>query len=94
MGCPPFVVDVTGWLKAGDSTLRIDVDNTAVNYLAKAGFPNYNLAGRRQAYRNCFAARNSNPLTQPLPSGLIEPSTLEPREWRFTVLRPARSSPA
>ena len=40
--CPPFAVDVTGALKAGENTIRIDVGNTAVNYLAKAGFPNYN----------------------------------------------------
>jgi hypothetical protein len=55
--CPPFAVEVTGLLKEGENTLRIEVGNTAVNYLAKAGFPNYNLAGLRQAYGNRLTRR-------------------------------------
>ena len=39
--CAPFTVDIAGLLKEGENTIRIDVGNTAVNYLAKAGFPNY-----------------------------------------------------
>jgi hypothetical protein len=74
--CPPFTVDVTGLLKEGENTLRIEVGNTAVNYLAKAGFPNYNLAALRQLYGNRFDPQNSNLLTQPLPSGLLGPVIL------------------
>ena len=71
---------LAGLLKEGENTLRIEVGNTAVNYLAKAGFPNYNLAGLRQTYGNRFDPQNLNQLAQPLPSGLIGPITLEPRD--------------
>jgi hypothetical protein len=76
--CPPYAVEVTGLLKEGENTIRIEVGNTAVNYLAKAGFPNYNLAGLRQAYGNRFDPQNTNLLVQPLPSGLLGPIRLEP----------------
>ena len=32
---PPYRVEVTGLLKEGDNEIRIDVGNTAVNYLAR-----------------------------------------------------------
>jgi hypothetical protein len=74
---PPFTVDVSGFIKEGDNSIRIEVGNTAVNYLAKAGFPNYNLAALRQVYGNRFDPQNTNLVSQPLPSGLLGPIKLE-----------------
>jgi hypothetical protein len=74
---PPFTVDVSGFIKEGENSIRIEVGNTAVNYLAKAGFPNYNLAALRQVYGNRFDPQNTNLVSQPLPSGLLGPIKLE-----------------
>jgi hypothetical protein len=73
--CPPFTVDITGLLKDGENAIRIDVGNTAVNYLAKAGFPNYDQRAVDAEFPpgNRFQPQNSNLLTQPLPSGLLGP---------------------
>jgi hypothetical protein len=77
--CPPFQVDVTGALKEGENTIRIDVGNTAVNYLAKAGFPNYNQRAVDAAFPpgNRFSPQGTNLYAQPLPSGLTGPIKLE-----------------
>jgi len=74
--CAPLQVDITGLLKEGENTIRIDVGNTCVNYLAKAGFPNYDLSALRQTYGNRFDPQNVNLVSQPLPSGLMGPVTL------------------
>jgi hypothetical protein len=77
--CPPYQVDVTDLLKEGENTVRIDVGNTAVNYLAKAGFPNYDLQALRRKYGNRFQPQGMELYAQPLPSGLIGPIKLEAR---------------
>jgi hypothetical protein len=74
---PPYAVDVTAALKAGENTIRIDVGNLAVNYMAANGYPNYNFQGVRQTYGNLFDPQGLNNL-QPLPSGLLGPIKLEP----------------
>jgi hypothetical protein len=74
---PPFRVDVTGLLKPGQNTLQIDVGNTAVNYLAKAGFPNYDNAAVRAKYGARFDPQGVQLLSTPLPSGLLGPVKLE-----------------
>ncbi|HEY4329003.1 MAG TPA: glycosyl hydrolase [Phycisphaerae bacterium] len=78
--CPPFQVDVTGLLKEGENTIRIDVGNTAVNYLNKAGFPNYNQRAVDAMFPpgNRFQPQGTNLYAQPLPSGLTGPIKLEP----------------
>jgi len=77
--CPPFQVDVTGALKEGENTIRIDVGNTAVNYLAKAGFPNYNQRAVDAMFPpgNRFSPQGAASYAQPLPSGLTGPIKLE-----------------
>ncbi len=75
--CPPFTVDVSAYLKAGENTIRIDVGNTAINYLAKAGWPDYNDASLRVFGAARFNTPGRNNYTQPLPSGLTGPLKLE-----------------
>ncbi len=69
--CPPYEVELAGLLKAGENTVRIEVANTAVNYLAKAGFPNYNYQAVNQQYGNRFQPQGTQLYAQPLPSGII-----------------------
>ncbi len=69
---PPYSLDVTSALKPGENSIRIEVANLAVNYMAAHGYPNYNLQGVRQAYGNRFDPQGLNNL-QPLPSGLTGP---------------------
>ncbi len=75
--CPPYRLDATGLLKAGDNQIRIDVANTAVNILAANGFPNYDYRALVETFGNRFTpARQSQ--FQPLPSGLLGPVQLIP----------------
>ncbi len=77
--CPPYQVDVTGLLVEGQNTIRIDVGNTAINYLQKAGFPNYNQTAVDAAYPpgGRFSPQNTNYYTQTLPSGILGPILLQ-----------------
>jgi hypothetical protein len=72
---PPFSLDVTGKLKAGDNNLRIEVANLALNYMAAHLYPNYDLAAVRQAFGNRFDPQDLNNL-RALPSGLLGPIQL------------------
>ena len=72
---PPYTMDVTGKLKPGENTVRIEVANLAINYMAGIKLPNYNYAGVTQKYGNRFQPQNLN-LVQPLPSGLLGPLRL------------------
>jgi hypothetical protein len=73
--CPPYAIDVTGKLKAGENKIRIEVANLAVNYMASIKLPNYDYAGVTEKYGNRFQPQNLN-LIQPLPSGLLGPVRL------------------
>jgi len=73
--CPPYSLDVTSKLKAGENKIRIEVANLAVNYMAGIKLPNYNYAGVTETYGNRFQPQNLN-LIQPLPSGLLGPVRL------------------
>jgi hypothetical protein len=73
--CAPYVIDVTGKLKAGENKIRIQVANLAVNYMASIKLPNYNYQGVTEQYGNRFQPQNLN-LIQPLPSGLLGPMRL------------------
>jgi hypothetical protein len=68
--CPPYSIDVTGKLKAGENKIRIEVANLAVNYMASIKLPNYDYAGVTREFGNRFQPQNLN-LIQPLPSGLL-----------------------
>ncbi len=65
---PPFSINVTGLLKAGKNKLRIEVANTAINYMAGHPQPDYTLLNRKYGER--FQAQDMDNL-QPLPSGLL-----------------------
>ena len=65
---PPYEVDITKLLHAGDNTLRIVVANLAINEMAGHAFPDYRLLNDRFDER--FQAQDLN-LIQPLPSGIL-----------------------
>jgi len=75
--CPPYAIDVTGKLKAGENKIRIEVANLAINYMASINYPNsiYNYEGVTRQFGNRFQPQNLN-LIQPLPSGLLGPVRL------------------
>ena len=73
--CPPYSVDVTGKLKAGENKIRIEVANLAVNYMASIKLPNYDYEGVTRQFGNRFQPQNLN-LIEPLPSGLLGPVRL------------------
>ncbi len=72
---PPYALDVTGQLKPGENTLRIEVANLAVNHMVAHGYPTYDLAGLRKQFGNRFDPQDLNQL-RPLPSGLLGPIQL------------------
>ena len=72
---PPYAVDVTGRLKSGENTIRIEVANLAINHMAAHGYPNYNLQGVREKYGNRFDPQDLRQL-EALPSGLLGPIQL------------------
>ena len=72
---PPYALDVTGQLKPGENTLRIEVANLAVNHMVAHGYPTYDLPGIRKQFGNRFDPQDLNQL-RPLPSGLLGPIQL------------------
>ena len=72
---PPYALDVTGQLKLGENTIRIEVANLAVNYMVAHIYPNYNLLGVRKQFGNRFDPQDLSQL-RPLPSGLLGPIQL------------------
>jgi hypothetical protein len=75
--CPPYRVDLSGLLKPGENTIRMEVANTAVNHIAGAGFPNYNLQAIRAQYGNRFDPQGTQHYAEPLPSGVLGTVRLE-----------------
>jgi hypothetical protein len=73
--CPPYQLDVTKFLKVGNNDLRIDVANTAVNYLAGHGFPNYDYRSLVEKFGERFDPQDINQIT-PILSGLMGPIRL------------------
>lgn len=73
---PPYEVDVTKYLHAGDNKLRIVVGNLAINEMAGRALPNYRLLNDRFGER--FRAQDLINL-QPLPSGIVGDLRLVPR---------------
>ncbi len=72
---PPYSLDVTGRLKAGPNTLRIEVANLAINSMAVHGYPNYNLPSVRLHFGNRFDPQDLKGL-RPVPAGLRGPIQL------------------
>jgi len=70
---PPYQVSVSGFLHAGQNTLRVVVANLAINGLAKGPPPNYRELNARFGER--FQPQDMANL-QPLPSGLLGPIRL------------------
>jgi hypothetical protein len=69
---PPYTLNLTGALAAGDNNIRIEVGNLAINYMAGHSFPNYDLQALRAQFGNRFDPQNVQNL-QPLPAGLLGP---------------------
>ena len=70
---PPYRLDVTGRLHAGENHIEIRVANTAINLLAGRTLPDYKLLSARYGQR--FIPQDMEGL-QPLPSGILGPVTL------------------
>jgi glycosyl hydrolase family 106( putative alpha-L-rhamnosidase) len=71
--CPPYEIDVTKFLTPGSNLLRIEVANTAMNYMAGHNLPDYHLLNLRYGER--FQAQDMDKI-QPLPSGMLGPVRL------------------
>jgi hypothetical protein len=72
---PPYSIDVTGKLQPGPNTIRVEVANLAINYMASIRLPNYDYAGVKEKYGNRFQPQDLS-LVRPLPSGLLGPLRL------------------
>ena len=70
---PPFQLDISSFLQAGNNRLRIVVGNTAINELAGAALPDYRLLYARYGVE--FIPQGMENL-EPLPSGILGPVTL------------------
>ena len=98
--CPPYTIDVTKFLSRGNNKIRIEVANTAMNYMAGRKLPDYRLLNLRYGER--FQAQDMDKV-QPLPSGLLGPIRLvaarevmpsRQRTERGRSLSKANSTPA
>jgi hypothetical protein len=74
---PPFRVDVTKLLRAGENRMRIVVGNTAINELAGTSLPDYRLLYSRYGVE--FIPQGMENL-EPLPSGMLGPVSLVEEE--------------
>jgi hypothetical protein len=75
--CAPYQVDVTGLLTPGKNRIRVEVANTALNFLSSREFPNYDARGVADAYGTRFSAPAGSQF-RAIPSGLLGPITLVP----------------
>lgn len=71
--CPPFSIDVTSLLRAGENDIRVQVANLASNYMAGHALPDYRLLNLRYGVR--FEAQDMDKV-QPIPAGLFGPIRL------------------
>jgi hypothetical protein len=65
---PPYVIDLSSFVKPGKNELRIVVGNTAINSLSGISLPDYRLLNDRYGER--FVPQGMENL-QPVPSGLV-----------------------
>jgi hypothetical protein len=66
--CPPYALDVTGYLRSGENTIRVEVANTALNHMAGRKLPDYRLLNLRYGTR--FEPQDMERVTAQ-PSGLL-----------------------
>jgi hypothetical protein len=66
--CPPYAIDITDALRAGDNKLRIQVANLAINRMAARALPDYRLLNLRYGTR--FEAQDIDKI-RPVPAGLL-----------------------
>lgn len=71
--CPPYSIDITGFLARGPNRLRILVSNLAMNAMAGHSLPNYRLLNLRYGTR--FEPQDMDKV-QPVPAGLLGPIRL------------------
>jgi hypothetical protein len=71
--CPPYALDVTKFLRPGANKIKIEVGNTAINYMAGHSLPDYRLLNLRYGER--FQPQDMDKI-QALPSGLLGPVRL------------------
>ena len=71
--CPPYSLDLTKFVKTGDNSIRIEVGNTAMNFMAGHSQPDYRLLNLRFGER--FQAQDMDKI-QALPSGILGPVRL------------------
>jgi hypothetical protein len=71
---PPFHVDISSYLTAGENHLKILVSNTAINELSATAQPTYRLLYDK--YGTLFTPQDMDHL-QPLPSGILGKITLQ-----------------
>jgi hypothetical protein len=72
---PPYAIDVTGALRAGENRMRIDVANLAINGIAGRPLPSYRLLNARYGTR--FEPQDMDKV-RPQPSGLLGTIRLVP----------------
>ncbi len=70
---PPYRLEVSGALRPGDNTIRVEVGNTAMNHMAGQSQPDYRLLHLRYGER--FVPQDMDQV-QVLPSGLLAPVRL------------------
>ena len=66
--CPPYRLDVTQLLRAGPNDVRIEVANTALNFMSGRKLPDYRLLNLRFGER--FQPQDMDKI-QPVTSGLV-----------------------
>ena len=71
--CPPYSLDVTKFLQAGQNDFKVEVANLALNSMAGRALPDYRLL--RLRYGTRFEAQDMDQV-QPIPSGLLGPIRL------------------
>jgi len=71
--CPPYSLDITSLLRTGSNKIRVEVANTAINYMAGHSLPDYRLLNLRYGER--FQPQEMEKV-QPVTSGLLGPIRL------------------
>jgi len=66
--CPPYRVDVTGFMKSGENQVHIVVANLAINHMAGHPLPDYRAL--RQRFGDRFQPQDMDQI-KPVPSGLV-----------------------
>lgn len=79
---PPYSVDVTKYLRAGQNEIRVVVGNSAINELAGRPLPDYKLLNSRYGER---ATPQDMKDLQPLPSGILGPVRLVAEQARQII---------